>query len=90
MQQARDWLARTETRLQEVSNQAQEQVKLLGTLLKDGKKGDDSSSEGAPSMGARDVVTRLAHQGWSVDEIARATKLSKGEVELILEIIPRK
>jgi hypothetical protein len=34
-------------------------------------------------------VVKLAHQGWSVDEIARAVKLSKGEVELILEISPK-
>jgi len=89
MQKAREWLAKTETRLEEINAQAKEQVKLLGTLLKEGGK-DAGRQEGAPSMGARDVVTRLAHQGWSVDEIVRATKLSKGEVELILEIIPRK
>jgi small-conductance mechanosensitive channel len=89
MQKAREWLAKTETRLEEINTQAKEQVKLLGSLLKSGKKGA-KESEGAPSMGAREIVTRLAHQGWSVDEIARATKLSRGEVELILEIVPRK
>ena len=89
MQKAREWLAKTETRLEEINTQAKEQVKLLGSLLKSGKKGA-KESEGAPSMGAREIVSRLAHQGWSVDEIARATKLSKGEVELILEIVPRK
>ena len=69
-----------------MSNQAQEQVKLLGTIMKDtGKSG--KGEKGAPSMGAREVVTRLAHQGWSVQEIARATKLSRGEVELILEVV---
>lgn len=41
-------------------------------------------------MGTREVVTRLAHQGWTVKEIASATKLSRGEVELILELIPKK
>jgi DNA-binding NarL/FixJ family response regulator len=89
MQKAREWLAKTETRLEEINTQAREQVKLLGSLLKEGKK-DGRDREGAPSMGAREMVTRLAHQGWSVEEIARATKLSRGEVELILEIIPRK
>ncbi len=89
MQKAREWLAKTETRLEEVSKQAQEQVKLLGTILKDGNK-SGSGSKGAPSMGARDVVTRLAHQGWSIQEIASTTKLSRGEVELILELLPKK
>lgn len=89
MQKAREWLAKTETRLEEVSKQAQEQVKLLGTILKDGNK-SGSGGKGAPSMGARDVVTRLAHQGWSIQEIASTTKLSRGEVELILELLPKK
>jgi hypothetical protein len=31
-------------------------------------------------------VRKLARQGWSVDEIARAVKVSRGEVELILEL----
>lgn len=89
MQKAREWLAKTETRLEEVSKQAQEQVKLLGSILKDGNK-SGASGKGAPSMGARDVVTRLAHQGWSIQEIASTTKLSRGEVELILELLPKK
>ncbi len=89
MQKAREWLARTETRLEEVSKQAQEQVKLLGSILKEGGK-SHGSDKGAPPMAARDVVTRLAHQGWSVKEIASATKLSRGEVELILELLPGK
>lgn len=89
MQKAREWLAKTETRLEEVSKQAQEQVKLLGSILKGGGK-SGSTDKGAPSMGTREVVTRLAHQGWTVKEIASATKLSRGEVELILELIPKK
>ncbi|GAB1482128.1 hypothetical protein MASR2M78_09430 [Treponema sp.] len=89
MQKAREWLARTETRLEEASKQAQEQVKLMGTLLKEeGRKGS-SKERGAPPIGTRETVVKLAHQGWSVDEISRAVKLSKGEVELILEISPK-
>lgn len=42
MQKAREWLARTETRLEEVSKQAQEQVKLLGSILKEGGKSHGS------------------------------------------------
>ena len=83
MQKARKWLANTETRLEEVNREAQEQVKLLGSLVKEGglaKKDKDTP------QGARDVVTKLARQGWTMEEIARATKLSRGEVELILEL----
>ncbi len=90
MQKAREWLARTETRLEEVSKQAQDQVKIMGTLLKEeSRKGTGGKERGAPPIGTRETVVKLAHQGWSVDEIARAVKLSKGEVELILEISPK-
>jgi chromosome segregation ATPase len=88
MQKAREWLARTETRLSEINRQAQEQVKLLGTLVKEETRAA-KKDRGAPPMGARDTIIKLAHQGWTVEEIARATKLSRGEVELILEIAPK-
>ncbi len=84
LQTAREWLARTETRLEEISRNAEEQVKLLGTIMKDDAKG--GKERGAPSLSARDTVIKLARQGWKVQEIAQATKLSRGEVELILEI----
>jgi chromosome segregation ATPase len=87
LQKAREWLARTETRIEEVSRDAQEQVKLLGSLLKEGAKTGVKKERGAPSMSARETVTKLAHQGWTVEQIAMATKLSRGEVELILELI---
>ena len=82
---AREWLARTETRLEEVGREAQEQVKLLGTLLRDNGKGE-KPEKGAPTLSARDTVVKLARQGWKVEEISRATKVSRGEVELILEL----
>lgn len=84
MQTAREWLARTETRLDEISRQSQDQLKLLGDLLKD--EGSAKKSKGAPPIGIRENVVKLAHQGWKVDEIARALHLSRGEVELILEL----
>ena len=40
-------------------------------------------------MSTREMVARLAREGWEADEIARTTKLSRGEVELILELTPR-
>lgn len=84
MQTAREWLARTETRLEDISRQSQEQLKLLGDILKDDSAG--KKSKGAPPIGIRENVVKLAHQGWKVDEIARALHLSRGEVELILEL----
>lgn len=87
---AREWLARTETRLEEIRREAGEQVKLLGSIMRDESKKSSDAGAGAPSLSARETVQKLAHQGWNVDEIARATKMSKGEVELILELSGRK
>ena len=83
MQKAREWLANIETRLERVNREAQEQMKLLGALVKGGGL---AKQEKGSSLGARDVVTQLARQGWAMEEIARVTKLSRGEVELILEL----
>jgi len=84
MQTAREWLAKTETRLEEISRQAEDQLKLLGDLLKD--EGSSRKAKGAPPIGIRENVVKLSRQGWKVDEIARALHLSRGEVELILEL----
>jgi chromosome segregation ATPase len=89
LQKAREWLAKTETRLEEINKQAQDQVKLLGSLLKE-EGGREKKEKGAPTMNVRDMVIRLARQGWDVNEIAQATKLSRGEVELILELGTKK
>ncbi len=82
---AREWLARTETRLEQIRKDAGEQVKLLGSILREESK-KEPGQRGAPSLSARETVTKLAGQGWKVEEIARATKVSRGEVELILEL----
>jgi chromosome segregation ATPase len=88
MQKARKWLAEIETRLEKLNKEAQDQVKLMGGLMKDtGKLAPQD--KGAPPLGVRDNIIRLARLGWTVDEIARAVKCGKGEVELILEIMPK-
>ncbi len=86
MQQAREWLARTETRFEEINRSADEQLRMLGSLLKE--QGSDNKRKGkdVPTVQERDTVIKLSRNGWHVEEIAKATKLSPGEVELILEI----
>jgi len=87
MDKAREWLASTETRMENIGREAQEKVKLLGALVqKEGKKGVRST--GSPDMNTREMVVQLARQGWNSEEIARQVKLSRGEVELILELAP--
>lgn len=90
MQKAREWLAGTETRLQELAKEAQEQVKIFGDIMKSETEAGRPREKGAPPVQTRDTVTKLARQGWTVEQISRATKLSRGEVELILELGPRR
>jgi chromosome segregation ATPase len=89
MNKAREWVARTETHFEELNRDAREQVKLMGTVLKGGASRGDGKAvgeKGALPIGDRETVIKLSRQGWTVDEIARSMKISKGEVELILEI----
>ena len=89
MESAREWLARTETRFETIGERAQEQVRLLEGILK--AQGKQSGPDtGAPPMDKRETVIKLAHLGWAPQEIARTTKISRGEVELILELAPKK
>jgi chromosome segregation ATPase len=87
-QASREWLARTETRFEEITRQAAEQVRLLESIVKSETK-RDKTERGAPPLDKRDTVIKLSHQGWSVPEISRVTQLSRGEVELILELAPK-
>ena len=75
---------------QDAGKKAEDNIKLLGSLLEKDKKSRKGDKGGAPSIDKREMVVKLAHQGWSPDNIAQATGLSRGEVELILEIMPNK
>jgi chromosome segregation ATPase len=87
-QSSREWMARTETRFEEIGRQAQDQVRLLESIVKAETK-KDKGERGAPPLDKRETVVKLSHQGWSVQEISRVTQLSRGEVELILELAPK-
>jgi len=85
LQKAREWLARAETRFDELNKKTQDHLKLLNDILKD-EPVSGRKDKGAPPISVQETVRKLAHQGWKVEEIARAVKLSRGEVELILEL----
>ena len=85
---ARDWLARAETRLEQIGQDARASVRELESSVKAQSEGDGGAPEPRPAINNREAVSKLAAQGWSIPEIARATKLSRGEVELILEVEP--
>ncbi len=82
VQKAREWIARAESRLEELDRHAREQFKLLSSLLEEGPEKDWS----AVPANIQDTVRKLGKQGWATEEIARTVKLSRSEVELILEL----
>ncbi len=88
MQKAREWLARTETRLEEVAQQADQRLEILGSVAS-GKSLQLQDDKPAPSVSVRDMVIKLKHQGWKIEDIAKSCKISRGEVELILEMAHR-
>ncbi|WP_025406569.1 SpiroCoCo family coiled-coil protein [Borrelia hermsii] len=80
----REKVAKSETRLENLNIAAEERIKTLGILVKTESKYKDNV--GLNNETVRDSVIKLMRQGWSALEISRATKLSVGEVELILEL----
>jgi DNA repair exonuclease SbcCD ATPase subunit len=90
IEKSRDIFARTETRLQELSKDAENQVKLFQSLVSvNTGKSAAAGDTGAPPINVREQVRELAHKGWKIDEIAKGLKLSIGQVELILELPPQ-
>jgi DNA repair exonuclease SbcCD ATPase subunit len=86
MNKAREWVARNETELKTLDKNIRENIKLAKGLFEQGDRKSASESKGAPSPLDRDNVLRLKNQGWTIDEIASTMKMSRGEVELILEV----
>jgi chromosome segregation ATPase len=84
MQTARDWIARSETRMEELDKEIQNKLRLVGSLL-NRKDKPPSSGKGALPPRDRDNIIKLHAQGWTDEEIARAMEISRGEVELIIE-----
>jgi chromosome segregation ATPase len=86
MQTAREWIARAESRLEELNKQTQTQFKVMDAVM-NGKKDSFTPAigDGAPSIQKKETVLQLARQGWTKEAIAKTMKLSLGEVELILE-----
>ena len=88
MNVAREWLARTETELKALDKDAKAHLKQTKALFEQ-KSGKTPVDKGAPVPQDRDNILRLKERGWTVEEIANAMNMSRGEVELTLEIATR-
>jgi hypothetical protein len=92
LQRARQWIADSETRLEELNRQAQTQARAVDSLVKGKKTAAPRDTGGGTKLSTQQLkedVVNLARQGWKADEIAKAMKISRGEVELILDMAPR-
>jgi predicted RNase H-like nuclease (RuvC/YqgF family) len=94
MNTARESLARLATELQNLEKKAKDQLKLVQTVLTRGEGQStghkkNKTDDGAPTQRTRENVKRLKGQGWSIEEIANSLNMSKGEVELTLELPSR-
>ena len=96
LQTTRQWLARTESRL---TNLAQNAERLVGELS-DLPGGDADTERGKRPAVSREPLSKdaknkvktvltLFEQKWTIPEICKVTKMSRGEVELILELNKR-
>jgi ATP/maltotriose-dependent transcriptional regulator MalT len=85
VEKSKETILKTEHRLQEVSKEAQGQIKLFGDLVRAEKQRNSEKPEGAPPLGVRENIIKLAHQGWKPEEISRSLNIELGQVELILD-----
>ncbi|MDR2608594.1 MAG: hypothetical protein LBC57_09405 [Treponema sp.] len=85
MNKARDWLARAETRLEEINQDVLDNLRR--TSPKDSKK-QPPESQGSLPPRDRENIHKLHQQGWTIEELAANYKVSRGEIELILEMGP--
>jgi DNA repair exonuclease SbcCD ATPase subunit len=96
LQSTREWLARTESRLTNLTKEAERLVRemsSIGTIPGDAAKktrgnsvDDRSTLLSKESESKVKTVLTLFEQKWTIPEICKVTKMSRGEVELILEL----
>ncbi|MBN2322543.1 MAG: hypothetical protein JXQ30_02315 [Spirochaetes bacterium] len=93
LQTTRQWLARTESRLTNLAENAERLAGELSHAVPEAgerpSKGAKGAAGGILSKEAQNkvkTVLTLFEQKWTIPEICKVTKMSRGEVELILEL----
>ena len=90
LQSTREWLARTESRLTNLTKEAERLVQEMsgtGTRSSQGSDVDDRPTLLSKESESKvKTVLTLFEQKWTIPEICKVTKMSRGEVELILEL----
>ena len=79
-----EWLAKTETRLNDAVRKGEETIAVLGELVE--KPVPISSPDTQMSQADRnDTAKQLIQRGWTNEKIAETLGISEGEVDLIRE-----
>jgi len=97
LKNAREWLAQTESRLTNLLANAERLTKELdenkekfgsytSTGLKGTLQGEKAGKSSRESNNKVKTVLTLFDQKWTIPEICKVTRMSRGEVELILEL----
>jgi chromosome segregation ATPase len=95
LQNTREWLARVESRLTNLTKDAErlvDEMKSTGISIPEGAPAKGKAREDRPAVFSREsdskvkTVLTLFEQKWTIPEICKVTKMSRGEVELILEL----
>jgi DNA repair exonuclease SbcCD ATPase subunit len=92
LQNTREWLARTESRLTNLTKDAERLVGDLQGMGQPAGGGGGVGTKDGPTLLSREseskvkTVLTLFEQKWTIPEICKVTKMSRGEVELILEL----
>ena len=84
MDKIMEWIAKTETRLNEAVRKGEETIAVLGDLVE--KPVPISAPDTQMSQSDRnETVKQLIQRGWSSEKIAETLNISEGEVDLIRE-----
>jgi uncharacterized protein YdcH (DUF465 family) len=92
MQKAREWIARANTRLEELTREIQENARIVkperdSKRRKTSAVPDDDISRSSLDITARENIVKLYQkEGWTVQQIAKAYRISVTEVELLIEL----
>jgi len=89
MNDARQWLARTETELLALDKDAKALLKITKGMIDKEKGKTPPKTEGSVTPQEREDILRLKGQGWKTEEIAESLHRSRGEIELVLELASR-
>jgi chromosome segregation ATPase len=86
IQTAREGIARSETRLQNLSKEIDDKFQLLGKITAADIEKNPGQKNDRITPQDKEAIIRLKRQGWDVSQIARSMKRSEGEIELVLEM----